>query len=44
MKTRYSEKVISKANNLLMMHHEAEKIFTDAHDIVDNDELKILKG
>ena len=40
MKIRHSKKVITKANNLLMMNHEAEKIYTDAHDIVDNGELK----
>jgi len=40
MKTKHSEKVIVKANNLLKMNYEAEKIFTDAHDIVDDDEIK----
>ncbi len=40
MKIKHSEKVITKANNLLMMNYEAEKIYTDAHDIVDDDELK----
>lgn len=40
MKIKHSEKVITKANNLLMMNYEAEKIFSDAHDIVDDDNLK----
>lgn len=40
MKIKHSEKVIAKANNLLMMNYEAEKIYSDAHDIVDDDNLK----
>lgn len=40
MKIKHSEKVITKANNLLMINYEAEKIYIDAYDIVDNDELK----
>jgi len=40
MKIKHSKKVITKVNNLLMMNHQAEKIYTDAHDLVDNDELK----
>ena len=40
MKIKHSEKVKTKANNLLMMNYEAEKIYTDAHDIVHDDELK----
>ena len=40
MKIKHSEKVIAKANNLLMMNYEAEKIYLDAHDIVDDDNLK----
>lgn len=40
MKVKHSEKVIKKANNLLMMNYEAEKMFKDAHDIVVDDNLK----
>jgi len=40
MRIKHSEKVITKANNLLMMNYEAKKIFSDAHDIVDDDNLK----
>ena len=40
MKIRHSEKVITKANNLLVMNYETEKIFSDASDVIDNIELK----
>jgi len=40
MKIKHSEKVVTKTNNLLMMSYEAEKIYTDASDIVNDDELK----
>jgi DNA polymerase III gamma/tau subunit len=40
MKLKHSEKVIVKANNLLKMNHEVEKIYIDAHDIVDDEKLK----
>ncbi len=40
MKINHSEKVITKANNLLMMNYEVEKIYTDASEVVNNDELK----
>jgi len=42
MKVKHSEKVISKANSLLMMNYEAEKIYKDAHDIVKDDVLKSI--
>jgi hypothetical protein len=42
MKIKHSEKVKSKANNLLRMNYEAEKIFTDAYNIVDDDDLKSM--
>ena len=40
MKIRNSEKIITKVNDLLMMNYEAEKIFTEAHNIVDDSDLK----
>lgn len=40
MKIKHSEKVITKANNLLMMNYEVEKIYKDAHDIVVDENLK----
>jgi hypothetical protein len=40
MKIKHSEKVISKANNLLRMNYEAEKMYTDAYNIVKEDDLK----
>ncbi|WP_242156068.1 DUF2383 domain-containing protein [Aestuariivivens sediminis] len=35
-----SEKVITKINNVLMMNYEAEKIYLDASELVDDNEFK----
>ena len=44
MKIMHSEKVIVKANNLLKMNQEAEKIYSDDHNIVDDNNLKSFFG
>ncbi|WP_242117205.1 DUF2383 domain-containing protein [Aestuariivivens sediminicola] len=37
---KISEQVITKINNVLMMNYEAEKIYSDASDLVMDDDLK----
>lgn len=42
MRIRHPERVIYKLNSLLMMYHEAVKIYSDARDITNNEALKIF--